>query len=102
MSADNWARCPRCATRRETTLVEDSKALEADYGVIPAVEWMERKAALDNAISTPQEITLREDYEFYGAEDGAVQVSYSCGCDECGLRFSFQETYPIPTEEETR
>jgi hypothetical protein len=35
--------------------------------------------------------TLREDYEFYGAESGTVNIDYSCSCRNCSLSFGFQE-----------
>ena len=71
MGADNWAICPRCRRRA------GGPAIAAHLG-------------------QPLRETLREDYEFYGAAEGIVQVSYGCECTVCGLKLSFDTAYPIP------
>lgn len=38
---------------------------------------------------------FREDYEFYGIEDGVVKVTYSGHCQECGAGVKFSHEHPI-------
>lgn len=58
MSADNWEVCPRCLHE--------------------AGEGADRE----------QHRTLREDYEWYGADKGVIEGAYSCACRVCGLTAS--------------
>lgn len=55
------------------------------------------KRSPDGMVDRP---LFREDYEIYGAEDGAVIVSYSGVCEECNLRLQFETTTPIPGVED--
>lgn len=97
MSADNWARCPRCWHRKNKDLMERWAKLNASYGQIPLEEFDETRAELNfetEGLENMKE-TFREDYEFYGAEDGIVQVSYSGQCTVCSLALKFEESHPI-------
>lgn len=69
MSADNWTVCPRCCA----SLSEDERIALMDDDENPL-------------------LTFREDYGFYGAHAGAVNVSYSGWCAECGLTCRFEYT----------
>lgn len=98
MSADNWAHCPRCTRIKLAEFDEQDAAIQAAYGVIPIVEFdkaREELAANKVAFENRQR-TFREDYEFYGAEEGVVTVNYSGSCGECGLKLKFSESRPIP------
>lgn len=71
MSADNWAVCPRCI----------GEARSIDFGpIVPEVD---------------EELyrTFREDYEFYGADEGVVTASYSGHCRKCGLETDFEHAH---------
>lgn len=98
MSADNWAICPRCEDRRQTRLRERAVEVQAAYGSV-SVEEFDR---LRNSLATDQAVepanTFREDYEFYGAEDGTVHAAYSGGCSECGLGVTFAHEHPFYPE----
>lgn len=39
---------------------------------------------------------FREDWEFYGAEEGEVTVEYSGMCRVCGYGVEFRHDVPIP------
>ena len=69
MSADNWAVCPRCLKR-------------APDG---ADKWEYQ--------------TFREDYEFWGAEEGHVTATYSARCHVCGLTLNFENRVPLDVGE---
>ena len=98
MSADNWARCPRCTRIGAAQLKAQEEAVQASYGKVPVDEFDEarRKLAIDRKAFENRERTFREDYEFYGAEEGVVTASYSGQCRECGLKLKFSESRPIP------
>lgn len=54
------------------------------YGSLPVEEFDAKRVALKTP--EPEDFrTLREDYEFYGAEEGEVQADYSGSCSACGL-----------------
>lgn len=96
MSADNWAICPRCRAR--AAAVKDAliaKLAEA-YGKVPVEEFDALRAEAEEPLHLENLQTFREDYEFYGAEDGVVTASYSGSCKTCGLSLSFKDEHPIP------
>lgn len=106
MSADNWANCKACIdnANREIEEVrrEYQEQLDSSYGEIPLDEYQLLQAEAAQAIrdATSRSAvplgTFREDYEFYGAEDGEVTACYSGRCTTCGYGVSFKHTVPIP------
>lgn len=98
MSADNWAKCPRCSAVATAEFQAREVAIQASYGVVPVGEFDAARQALedDRAAFGQREETFREDYGIHGAETGVVTVSYGGGCSKCGLELSFTEEHPIP------
>jgi hypothetical protein len=98
MSADNWARCPRCDRRALTSFDERERTIADSYGKVSVEEFDQMRAALakdrDDHVNARE--TFREDYEFFGAEDGAVTASYAGECQVCGLKLQFVQKYEIP------
>lgn len=95
MSADNWAACPSCvATARAVAERQRTAAMES-YGKVPAEQFQAAIAAIKD-VDPGEYLTFREDYEIFGAEDGAVTVHYSGSCSECGTGLNFTDTHPIP------
>lgn len=84
MSADNWTTCPRCLYRARATAETERAAVMDTYGLVPVDEFDAARAAL-SPVDEDAYTTLREDYEFFGADKGEVQATYSCGCTICGL-----------------
>lgn len=68
MSADHYAICPRCVDEARKTI-----------GLLYICEEDYR--------------TFREDYEFWGADSGTVNVHYRGECDKCGLACKFDEPH---------
>jgi hypothetical protein len=97
MSADNWARCPRCYRRGIEDLKTKVLELKEAYGVVPIGQFDQMNADLerDRRALERFEDTFREDYEFYGADTGVVKVAYGGRCTKCGLILEFQEEHPI-------
>ena len=66
MSADNWARCPRCLSNARAALVRRQAELDASYGSIPLAEFDDlrgRVAAGTEAIEDYESFrTFREDW----------------------------------------
>lgn len=89
MSADNWATCPRCKYRAQLKFEEETAAVHAMYGKVPVEEFDAARAALEL-----EDVghTFREDYEFYGAEEGEITASYSGHCTRCEIGLDFKET----------
>lgn len=104
MSADNWARCPRCTSTGLKALAARASAVYAQYGEVPVEEYIDARRQHTEAVDEfdQRQSTFREDYEIYGAEDGVVIVDYSGSCRECGLELSFTDKRPIPGLEADR
>lgn len=100
MSADNWAKCPRCVKEAKVVLQNLSQQISVSYGVVSVEEFDQMRDSLVKKLEALKEgdnyRTFREDYEFYGAEDGAITVSYKGNCAKCGLKLEFVEEHPIP------
>ena len=92
MSADNWAVCPKCKHEAEKALAVLAKQVSEGYGVLPVDEFDALRSKLAEGIDAEKLRTFREDYEFYGAEDGQVTASYSGRCSECKTGLNFEET----------
>ncbi len=91
MSADNWAVCPRCLAEALTEYRAELDCVGALYGEVPVEEFDTARAALTPPNRDDFQ-TFREDYEFYGAEQGEVTASYSGHCSKCGLGLDFKES----------
>lgn len=95
MSASNWAVCPRCTKQRLAMLDEMRAKLAACYGVVPVEEFDQMRQQVTECENMPAAATLREDYEFYGAEDGTVVAEYRCSCTKCGLESAFTHRHEL-------
>lgn len=85
MGADNWAICPQCLAEAKTDAENASAEVYAQYGKVPPEEFDRLREELP--VLNPEDFrTFREDYEFYGADEGEVKASYSGHCTKCGLR----------------
>ena len=101
VSADNWARCPRCTDRAAAEAQRKIDEVAALYGKASAEEY---EAARRNVVGVEEARrrvapTFREDYSFSGAEDGVICADYGGSCRECGLEIAFThqvEFYPAP------
>jgi hypothetical protein len=92
MSADNWRVCPVCL---RNTVQARKKAItdaRAQYGKIPAEEFMAKLAAAEKLPERPEE-SLAEYYETGISEDGEFFIHYSGGCRECGFQYQFDEKH---------
>jgi hypothetical protein len=84
VSADNWAKCPRCWKKVET----EKERVVGLYGKVGVKEFLEKVAGIKD--EEPEEMnSLREDYEL-GIWEGKFQVSYSGNCRLCGFNFGFK------------
>ncbi len=97
MSADNWAVCPRCKERNAFLIKAAHDSAHAAYGKLPLADFdrLRAEAAALEAEVEKLEPTLREDYEFYGVEDGEVIASYRGACTTCGLSVKFEHRHPF-------
>lgn len=95
MGASNWAICPRCAQQRADALDTRRAEVKAAYGTVTVDEFDQMRRDLTEAESAPIAATLREDYEFYGAEDGTVIAEYRCSCTKCGLESDFTHRHEL-------
>lgn len=67
-------------------------AVAAAYGTVPAAEYERIHAERAAFAAESIEPTFREDYEFWGAEDGVLNINYSGACQKCGLAHQFKHT----------
>ena len=96
MSADNWAVCPRCEQHRQSQLKSERAAVASLYGTVPVEEFNDRRDGLVALEAETPPHTFREDYEFYGVEEGTLHIVYSGGCKVCGLKFEHRSEHPLP------
>lgn len=100
MSADNWTNCPRCLKEAEEAFQNHQRQVDGLYGKVPVEEFDKARAALiedDEALCSPTAfLTFREDYKFFGAEDGVVTVRYKGECTKCKTKLEFREDHQIP------
>lgn len=85
MSADNWEVCPKCLAKAKEAADKKRAGIYAQYGKVSPEEFDRLRGGL-SAVDPEDFRSFREDYEFYGASEGELRVSYSGGCQECGLR----------------
>jgi hypothetical protein len=85
MSADNWTTCPRCAAERQEEIEKLDQSITESYGKVSVDEFDNQRSKLSMHRALPLDRTWREDYEFYGADEGSLHISYSGGCSVCGL-----------------
>lgn len=95
MSADNWAKCPRCTARHQQAIQDMRAKFAMLYGKVPIEEFEEHRDLLAAAERQQLRETLREDYEIVGAADGVVEVIYGCSCETCGLESSFRYRHTL-------
>jgi hypothetical protein len=68
------------------------KQAEDDYGKLPRDQYLallEELTVAEHHSTVPN--TFREDYEFYGAEEGTVYIRYSGYCKICTLQVRVSE-----------
>jgi predicted transglutaminase-like cysteine proteinase len=100
MSASSWAICPRCKANRQCKAEDARMRATAAYGITSIQEFdrlrdeAERLEAEVNA-DTNATRSFREDYEFYGIEDGEATARYSGCCATCGLSLSFEHSQAV-------
>lgn len=99
MSASTWTNCPQCYDRAYEAYAEEVAAVGRLYGTVPRAEYEAAVAGIARKPSRGDYETLREDYEFYGAKDGAVEYYYSGSCNVCGLEVRFDGKHPFYPEE---
>lgn len=99
MSADNWAECPLCKSKRVKAL----KKLSDKYGKIPQEDYERLKEELDSKHDDECEGTpLREDYEIGVDEKGLCYVIYSGVCQYCGATWKFDKRDILPEDAEDK
>jgi hypothetical protein len=99
MSADNWEVCPKCLAAAKDTADAKHAEVYAQYGKVSPEEFDRLRSEL-KAVDPEDFRSFREDYEFYGANEGELQVSYSGGCQECGLKVGLKTSkkfWPLGT-----
>lgn len=102
MSADNWAKCPRCADTDTAEIKELENDLRDSYGKVSLEEYENLQTQIEEAKyqikQNSAKATFREDYEIYGAETGILTISYRGVCNMCGLSNKINEEryfYPV-------
>jgi hypothetical protein len=90
MSADNWAICPKCRDNTQKSVDEHNAAVYAKYGTVSPGDWAELLTTM-RTVDEQAITTFREDYEFYGADEGTLHVSYGGSCGTCGLSLFLKE-----------
>lgn len=98
MSADNWARCPRCEDDLKKDVTGRIAQARSQYGKIPIEEFqqlMKSMAELETSYHTPgiERHQFREDYSVGIDLDGRISVDYRGCCNQCGLAHQF--TYSV-------
>lgn len=78
----------------------DARQVEINemYGKVSIVEFDDARVNLEQqrVNFANRKETFREDYEFYGAQEGTVHVSYTGSCTKCKLSLEIKEEHAIP------
>lgn len=90
MSADSWSICPRCLKIAQQAHEGTTAKAEAMYGKVSIEDFEKIRAAAKKNIEPEDYRTFREDYEFYGAEQGEVVADYHGECANCHLELTFR------------
>lgn len=90
MSADSWAKCPKCKPDETDLRAARMKEAEESYGRVPPEEYAKLLAHAE-ATRNPDEDneTLREDWEPYIDDKAVFHVDYRGECQRCGFLFVF-------------
>lgn len=91
MSADNWTTCPRCTEKEYQRIADLELRVSEGYGVLPLEEFDALREEV--RIGPRLEETFRENYDFYGADEGLITASYSGWCTACTLSAKFKYEY---------
>lgn len=96
MSADNWAQCPKCLAEAAEEIEAMEKNVRDAYGNVDVDTFDDMRNDLATLCDAQNEYnfkrTFREDYEFYGADEGALHISYRGGCTVCDCSLTIDET----------
>jgi hypothetical protein len=92
MSADHWSTCPKCKADKERRVSAAREEARAMYGKVPQEEYLEAIDRFPKAESTELDENMGWYYEFFGAEDGVLGISFSCQCRDCGYKFNYNHT----------
>lgn len=95
MGVSNSTICPRCKRRHEKEGVRLRAEAEAAYGNVPRDQFATLETRASEAAFAYKITDFREDYEISGADDGAVQVTYSGCCRKCKLAVTLDHAHPI-------
>jgi hypothetical protein len=103
VSADNWAKCPRCTDSKQAEIDRLTEEMNESYSKVSVEKFMglnkQLLAAKDAAFRAQNASeTFREDYEIYGAEDGEIKIRYSGYCTECKLQVKIDVDHPFYPE----
>jgi hypothetical protein len=95
MSANNWARCPKCKEKEFSRRKKAEEKVKEFYGKISAEEYFEKLKSLESK-KTAEYVkpTIREDYEI-GIDGDVFKIKYSGVCSECGFKFTFEKTVDL-------
>ena len=98
MSADSWAKCPKCGGTAIDKRQEVADKLADAYGKVTSSEYLDMLAEAQT-IEYDDAETLREDYEI-GIFDGEFFVKYCGHCEKCGFEYNFKYSDRITDEPE--
>jgi DNA-directed RNA polymerase subunit RPC12/RpoP len=101
MSADNYARCPKCSFVSSKKRRSIDEELTKAYGKISEKEYIELRNQLlpqfDDGFRDDQETSLREDYRIEMDVNGEFSVSYLARCSKCDFSFEYEHTQSVVT-----
>ncbi len=86
MSADSWAKCPKCVSLKQKEIKEAWNVVENEYGKVSRSDYEEAVNTSQQTFSNMRS-TFREDYEV-GISGEDFVVSYRGYCTECEFTLS--------------
>ncbi len=86
MSADGYAKCPKCQKQIEENFNKMVEKVKKSYGKVSEEKYLKDLETIKNEpIIEP---TLREDWEI-GTCEGTFSITYSAWCFKCGLKYNY-------------
>jgi hypothetical protein len=99
MSADNWAKCPRCQSKHKEAIEDLSKRAREAYGKVSEEEYLRLQKEARVITEEINTFDLREDYEIGMNIEGVFKVKYKASCSTCGYEWKFEHEERILSNE---
>lgn len=94
MSADNWAKCPKCWAKAMDEIHQQAERQSNAYGKVPEKTWLKNQRLLwektDNLNGSGFKESFKENYQIGVDIEGRFSVEYRGRCMACDASFEYK------------